>query len=156
MKVSRRKIIQYASMSGAALALAPMGAFLPGTLKAEEWNKTAFEKKTLDEAMKAMGIEKFEESADVVIDAPEIAENGNVVPLNAESKIAGTTRMSVFVENNPSPLATNFDFTGSSIPFFGTRIKMSKTSNVYVVAMANGKAYANKQEIKITLGGCGG
>lgn len=121
------------------------------------YNKSAFDAKTMRDALKSLGDGALVESKDVVIEGPDIAENGAVVPVGASTTLAGAKQILILVEKNPSPLAALFNVNDSIEPNFKTRVKMGQTSDVYVVAvMADGRALFAKKEIKVTLGGCGG
>ena len=67
----------------------------------QAWNKAAFEAKTLDETVKALGGPPPAQSADISITAPDIAENGAVVPVGVTSKIPNTQNVYILVEKNP-------------------------------------------------------
>jgi sulfur-oxidizing protein SoxY len=120
------------------------------------WNKAAFASKSSADAMKNLGTPAAEASGGIVIDAPQIAENGAVVPIEIASNIAGTTSIAVLVEKNPYPLVARFDFTEGALPFVKINAKMGETSDVRVIATAGGKHYQATKEIKVTIGGCGG
>ncbi len=97
------------------------------------------------------------ESKDVTLTAPDIAENGAVVPMGAASTLAGVKHLLVLVEKNPSALVAKFDTSPDVEANFATRAKMGQTSDVFAVAIMNdGKAFYAKKEVKVTLGGCGG
>jgi sulfur-oxidizing protein SoxY len=142
-----------------AAALAAAG-WLPNVAFAQSagaWNKAAFEAKTVAELMKAMGASAPAESKDVTLTAPDIAENGAVVPIGVATTAAGVKQLLVLVEKNPNTLAAFFDVTDAVEPSFSTRVKMGQSSDVYAVAItADGKALFAKKEVKVTLGGCGG
>ena len=120
------------------------------------WNKEAFSAKTPGDALKSLGIADAAPSKDLHIEAPEIAENGAVVPIEISSAIPGTTALIVLLEKNPFPLAARFDFKEGALPFVKVNVKMAETADVRVLAEAGGKHYFAKQEVKITIGGCGG
>ncbi|HJS77280.1 MAG TPA: thiosulfate oxidation carrier protein SoxY [Burkholderiales bacterium] len=120
------------------------------------WNKAAFSSKTSADALKSLGTPSAEASGGIVIEAPQIAENGAVVPIEVTSNIAGTTSLAVLVEKNPYPLVAKFDFMEGALPFVKINAKMGETSDVRVVATARGKHYQATKEIKVTIGGCGG
>ena len=120
------------------------------------WNKAAFSSKTSADAMKSLGTPSAESSGGIVIEAPQIAENGAVVPIEITSNIPGTTSLAVLVEKNPYPLVARFDFAEGALPFVKINAKMGETSDVRVVATAGGKNYQATREIKVTIGGCGG
>ncbi|RYX95743.1 MAG: thiosulfate oxidation carrier protein SoxY [Comamonadaceae bacterium] len=142
----------------AALALAATAGLSPAHAQnAPGWNKAAFETKSLADAAKAMGATSAPvESKDLVLQAPEIAENGNVVRVGAQSNIAGTTQIALVVEKNPSALAASFMIPEGTDANVSTNIKMGQSSNVYALAKAGDKFYYAVKEVKVTLGGCGG
>ena len=126
-------------------------------VNAAGWNKLAFESKSLADAAKAMGAGAAPlESKELLLRAPEIAENGNVVRIGAQSNIAGTTQIAFVVEKNPSALAAAFDVPAGTDANVETNIKMAQTSNVFALAKAGDKFYYAVKEVKVTLGGCGG
>jgi sulfur-oxidizing protein SoxY len=141
--------------SGLLSALLAAG-FLGPEARAEAWNKTAFEAKNLEDLVKALGGAGAQESPKVAIIAPDIAENGAVVPINVSSKAAGTESIALLVEKNPNVLAAVFSIPQGTLPEVQTRVKMAMTSNVFAVVSAQGKFHYAVKEIKITLGGCGG
>lgn len=147
------------SSSGAtALALAAAsGLSLAYAQNAPGWNKAAFDSKSLADAAKAMGATSAPvESKDLVLQAPEIAENGSVVRVGAQSNIANTTQISFIVEKNPSALAAMFDIPAGTDANVATNIKMGQSSNVYALAKVGDKYFYAVKEVKVTLGGCGG
>ena len=120
------------------------------------WNKDAFASKSVADALKSLGAPGAEANSGILIEAPQIAENGAVVPIEVTSRIPGTTSIAVLVDKNPYPLVARFDFMEGALPFLKVNIKMGETSDVRVVATAGGKHYAATKEIKVTIGGCGG
>jgi sulfur-oxidizing protein SoxY len=148
MNLTRRLILK-----GAA-ALTVLAA-VPRTLLA--WPDKAFDAKSTDDVMKALfGGTGVTDSSEVVLNAPDIAENGRVVPISVSTTLSGVENISVIVEENPSPLVAAFDMGPGSVPDVSTRIKMGKTSNVIAVVKADGKLYSAQKEVKVTIGGCGG
>ena len=138
------------------LAAVLVAGLLKPVLALAAWNKEAFNAKSPADALKGLGASGTEPSKDIVIDAPQIAENGAVVPIEITSNIPGTTAIAVVIEKNPFPLAAKFDFKEGALPFVKLNAKMGETSDVRVVATAGGKHYAASREIKVTIGGCGG
>ena len=120
------------------------------------WNKEAFGAKTAADALKGLGIASTAESKDVLIEAPQIAENGAVVPIEITSNVPNTKSISVVIEKNPFPLAARFDFGDGAVPYVKVNVKMGESSFVRVVAEAGGRFYAASREVKVTIGGCGG
>jgi sulfur-oxidizing protein SoxY len=152
----RRRTLKAGGSAGLLALLAAAGIVQPGESLAAEWNKAAFDLKNTQEALKALGASGPANSADIVIRAADIAENGAVVPVGVESKIPGTQSISILVDKNPNPLAATFDIPPGTDPSVTTRIKMGQTSDVFALVKADGKFYMVKKEIKVTLGGCGG
>jgi sulfur-oxidizing protein SoxY len=120
------------------------------------WNKGAFEAKSAIDAMKSLGMTNAEDSKAIQIRAPDIAENGAVVPIDITSDIPGTTAISVFIEKNPFPYTGTFDFSQGAMAYVHLRVKIGESSPVRVVAAAGGKYYTAVKEVKVTIGGCGG
>jgi len=120
------------------------------------WNETAFGAKSAADALKSLGAASPAPSTDIVIEAPQIAENGAVVPIEVSSNIPGTTSLAVLIEKNPFPLAGRFEFKEGALPFVKLNVKMGESSDVHVVVVAGGKPYVATREIKVTIGGCGG
>jgi sulfur-oxidizing protein SoxY len=144
--------------AGATLfgALVAAGILKPEWARAADWNKAAFDAKTMGEAFAALGAGKPADCDDIVVTAPDIAENGAVVPVTAASSLAKTESIAFLIENNPNMLAASFLVPEGTLPVVTTRVKMARTSNVSVLVKADGKFYVATKEIKVTLGGCGG
>jgi sulfur-oxidizing protein SoxY len=109
----------------------------------------------LNDAVKNLGAANLIETRDIAITAPDIAENGAVVPVAVTSKIANTQAISILAEKNPFPLAASFDIANGAEPYASVRIKMGQTSNVRAIVKADGKFYTAVKEVKVTVGGCG-
>ncbi len=121
------------------------------------WPKESFDIKDLTESVSSVyGHNNLEESSKVKLKAPEIAENGAIVPINVSTTLDNVESIMIFVENNPQPLSSGYQLTSLSEPSIGTRLKMGKTSNVMAAVKSNGKVYTSTQEVKVTIGGCGG
>jgi len=131
-------------------------AFLKPWEALAAWNQEAFGAKTADGALKGIGAAGAAPSKDVLIDAPEIAENGAVVPIEITSNVPGTTSIAVIADKNPFPLVAQFQFHEGAAPFVKLNIKMGETSGVRAIAQAGGRSYVATKEIKVTIGGCGG
>ena len=154
MNTQRRLTIK-AGGSFAVIAAAISAGVLPASAFAD-WNKAAFDAKNMNDVLKAMGGSAAEKSGDITITAPDIAENGAVVPVAVASKLANTQSIAILVEKDPSSLAAQFDILAGTEANVGTRVKMGQSSNVHAVVKAGGKYYVATKEIKVTLGGCGG
>jgi sulfur-oxidizing protein SoxY len=156
MEHTRREVLQHASGAGLLAVLTALGFVKPGAAGAAEWNKAAFETKSLDDTFKALGAVGAAETDQITIVAPDIAENGAVVPIGVVSKLRHTESIAILIEKNPNMLAAHFTLPASTLPEVQTRVKMAQTSNVFALVKAEGTFHFAKKEIKITLGGCGG
>jgi len=157
MVKSRREALKSGSGMTLVALLAAAGWLKPGSAAAQAWNKSAFEAKSMDEAMKAFGGGAAAQSKDVVfVSTPDIAENGAVVPISVTSSIPKTESIAILIEKNPNMLAGSFDILPGTEPAISTRVKMGQTSNVYALVKADGRYFVASKEIKVTLGGCGG
>ncbi len=153
---TRRDMLSRSAQVAAMLASVGL---LPGLAHAQaaSFNTAAFDAKNMADLLKALGGNAPAESKDVTVTAPDIAENGAVVPIGASTTLPGVKRLLILVEKNPSVLSAIFDVTDAVDADFSTRVKMGQSSNVYAVAMmGDGKALFAQKEVKVTLGGCGG
>jgi len=153
---SRRTFLRTLVLGSAYVAAFAAGCLRPIQLLAAEWNKAAFDAKVLAEALKNVGATSATESDQILLKAPEIAENGAIVPVEITSRIPGTQSIYIIADKNPQPLVAIFDITAGMEPFISTRIKMGESSKVRVLVKAAGKFYVATQEVKVTIGGCGG
>ena len=149
-------MLQRAGASAALAGAFAAGVLRPGDLLAAGWNKDAFGSKTLADALRNLGAASAAESKHILIEAPQIAENGAVVPIEITSTLPDTKSLMVLIEKNPFPLAARFDFLEGAVPFVKVNVKMGESSNVRVVAEAGGRHYTAAREVKVTIGGCGG
>lgn len=144
------------ALGGAYVATFAVGWLRPAQLLAAEWNRAAFDAKVLADALKNIGATSAADSDKIQLKAPEIAENGAIVPVEITSRIPGTQTIYVIADKNPQPLVAIFDITAGLEPFISTRIKMGESSKIRVLVKAGGKFYVTSQEVKVTIGGCGG
>jgi sulfur-oxidizing protein SoxY len=156
MDQTRRIVLKAGGGASLLALLATAGIVRPEAALAADWNQKAFEAKNLKDAFDALGAGSRIDSADIVMTAPEIAENGAVVPIGALSKIPGTESIAILIAKNPTTLAASFDIPAGTEPGVSTRVKLAETSDVYVLVKAQGKYYVTKKDIKVTIGGCGG
>jgi len=106
---------------------------------------------------------KTPQSGKVKLSAPQIAENGNTVPVSVsvDSEMSASSYVQsvmLLAEGNPNPTVVTFNFTPmSGAASATTRMRLAKTQNVIAVAkMSDGSVYMDKKEVKVTIGGCGG
>ena len=154
--MQRRSFLK-GTLAGSAVAVAVGAGLLSPRTVLAAWPKAAFEAKNVEDAMnKLFGSAENTPSGDIKIKAPDIAENGAVVPVSVNTSLGNVDSIAVIAEKNGTPLASNFKLGASAIPNVSTRIKMGKTSDVIAVVKANGKAYSARKNVKVTIGGCGG
>jgi sulfur-oxidizing protein SoxY len=153
---SRRLFLKQTTVAGAAAVAMGAGLLTPQALLAE-WNEAAFKEKDVDAAIKAMTDSSSSEESDKIhIKAPDIAENGGVVPVSVTSDIEGVTDILILAPNNPVPMVAAFTLGEGAEAFARTNIKMGKTGDVVAVVKAGDKTYTAKKAVKVTIGGCGG
>ena len=152
MNRRRRTLLTAAAGTG---ALAAAGLLNTSSAHAAAWNKSAFESKAAADAIRNLGASNPIESKDIAITAPDIAENGAVVPVAVTSRIPNTQSIAIVAEKNPFPLAASFDVSNGAEPYASVRIKMGQTSHVRAIVKADGKFYTAAKEVKVTVGGCG-
>jgi sulfur-oxidizing protein SoxY len=152
MSLTRREAMVLGLGAAGALMLAPALA------------TTTFAKEDLTEA----AISKFAggatpQTGKISLNTPEIAENGNTVPISfsVESPMTDEDHVKevlILADGNPNPGVAKFNFTSmSGEAQAATRVRLAKTQNVVAVAkMSDGSVYMDKKEIKVTIGGCGG
>jgi sulfur-oxidizing protein SoxY len=122
----------------------------------DKYPEDAFRQKNSDDAIKALYGKTAEASDKIKLDAPEIAENGAVVPVAVSSTLPDVTSISILVAENPNALVASYKIPAGTIPNVANRLKMAQTSNVIAVVEAGGKLYSTIKEVKVTVGGCGG
>lgn len=155
MNNQRRQILKAGSGAALLSALAAAGLIAPQMAWAD-WNKAAFEAKSMADTLKALGATSPVDSKDVQVVGPDIAENGAVVQVGVTSLLPNVTMMAILIEKNPNALAASFVLPEGTEANIQTRVKMGQTSNVYALVKSGGKFYMATKEIKVTLGGCGG
>jgi sulfur-oxidizing protein SoxY len=156
MNHQRRQVLKGAGAAGAVGVAMAAGLLKPTAVYAQSWNQAAFESRNLADVLKAIGGTGSAESAQITVKAPDIAENGAVVPVEITSAIPGTESIAIVGEKNNLPMVAQFDLMGGAEGFVSTRIKLGSTSNVRAVVKAGGKMYTAAKEVKVTIGGCGG
>ena len=156
MDTKRRTILKGSLAAGTVGMAIGAGLLSPRTVLAA-WPKTAFEAKSVNDAIKNIaGGSQAESSGDIKIKAPDIAENGSVVPITVSTTLSGVTQIAILAEKNPTPLTGSYELSPGTKPFISTRIKMGKTGNVVAIVKAGDKLYSAQKEVKVTIGGCGG
>jgi sulfur-oxidizing protein SoxY len=154
---TRRLILQgAASVALLGLGNLPFGATSALAAANDKYPEEAFKLKNEADAIKALYGKTAEPSDKIKLDAPEIAENGGVVPISVTTTLDKVTSISFFVAENPNALAASYNIPDGTIPSVANRLKMAKTTNVTAIVEADGKLYSATKEVKVTVGGCGG
>jgi len=153
----KRRTFLKGSVAAGAVSVAVGAGLLTPRMVLAAWPTAAFGAKSVDSALDALtGTHQMENSDKISIRAPDIAENGAVVPISVTTSIANTESISIIAEKNAAPLTASFVLGTGTEGYVSTRIKMGKTSRVLAVVKAGGKLYSTGKEIKVTIGGCGG
>ena len=155
MDRTRRHVLSAGSSAALLALLSAAGFVLPDAAISAGWNKAAFEGKTIDEALGALGAVNPAESTDIVMKVPDTAEDGELVPVRIESKIPGTESIALLIEKNAGPLVASFDIPAGTEPIVAIRVKMAETSNLYALVRADGKYFVTRKEVKVIQGACG-
>lgn len=154
--LSRRVILQGAG----AVALVGLGNVsfgLPALAAAnDKYPEEAFKQKDAKEAIKLLYGRTAEPSDKIKLDAPEIAENGAVVPISVSTTLADVTSIAFVVPENPNVLAAYYRIPQGTLPNISNRLKMAKTTSVIALVESGGKLFSATKEVKVTVGGCGG
>jgi sulfur-oxidizing protein SoxY len=155
--MKRRSFLKATLATGAASVAVSAGLLTPATVLAS-WNKQAFEAKNVNDALTGVfGSSNAASSDDVKLTAPAIAENGAVTPITVDaSGISGVESIVIIASDNPNPLVCEYKFSGAAQGFVSTRIRMGSTQTVMGVVKAGGNLFKAEQEVRVTIGGCGG
>jgi sulfur-oxidizing protein SoxY len=157
VSAARRLVLKgAATITLIGLGTIPFGVAPAFAAANDKYPEDAFKQKGEADAIKSLYGKTAEASDKVKLDAPEIAENGAVVPISVSVSMADVTSISILVADNPNALAASYRIPAGTLPSVANRIKMQKTSNVIAVVEAGGKLYSATREVKVTVGGCGG
>ncbi len=155
MNSMRRNMLKSAAGLGALSVAVAAGLLKPTQVLAAEWNQAAFGATQKEAALSAIGGASAEASDKIIIKAPDIAENGSVVPVEISANLPGLESIAILSEKNTNPLVALYTMTNTD-GYVSTRIKMGATANVRAIVKAGGKVYTAAKEVKVTVGGCGG
>ena len=154
-----RRTILKGAVAGSLAGLGLGGTVWPAYADADAkiWPQNAFKQKGEAETLKDLyGKASAEASDKINLDAPEIAENGAVVPIAVTSTLPKVTGIAILVLENPNVLAAAYKIPEGTEAAVSNRLKMAKTSKVVAVVESGGKLYSATKEVKVTVGGCGG
>ena len=157
MTSMKRRIFLKGSLATGAVGIAVSTGLLTPRVSLAAWSKAAFEATDVNGGVSALfGSSGMDKSDKIKIKAPDIAENGAVVPVSVTTGIDGVSSISIFADKNATPLTADFQLGPGTEGYVSTRIKMGKTANVIAVVKAGDKLYSSSKEVKVTIGGCGG
>ena len=157
MTSMKRRIFLKGTLTTGAIGMAVSAGLITPRMVLAAWPKAAFDATSVDSAVNSLfGSSTLTGSDKIKIKAPDIAENGAVVPISIETDIEGVESISIIAEKNATPLTSSFVLGKGTDAFIATRIKMGKTGSVIAVVKAGGKLYSTGKEVKVTIGGCGG
>jgi len=153
----KRRVFLKGSLAAGTVGVAVGAGLLTPQAVVAAWNESAFQAKSVDDALTAaLGEASNTASEAIKIKAPDIAENGAVVPVSVSADIAGVESIALLAEGNNTPLVATFALGAGALADVSTRIKMGKTSDVIAVVKAGGKLHSARKSVKVTIGGCGG
>ena len=153
----KRRVFLKGSLTASTLGVAVSAGLLSPQSVLAAWNEGAFSSKNIDDAIKsAMGSAEPTPSDAITIKAPDIAENGAVVPVSVNTSIADVESIAMLVEKNGTPMSAVFHLPKGTLADVSTRLKMGKTGDVIAVVKAGGKLHSVRKSVKVTIGGCGG
>ena len=153
MSISRRTMIKGTVASGAIGITLASGLLAPQQLLAA-WPESLFNKSNLNDVMSSLGIRDLSMTTDIIINAPDLAEDGAVVPVSISTTIPGVEKINLLVDKNPHPLVASFELSQKCRGYVSTRIKMKESSNIIVIVEANGNFYSNRKVVNVAIGGC--
>ena len=133
-------------------------SMIPTALSAEDFRASkplVWKATKVDEAMKAMFGTTTTTAGGINLSAPDIAENGAVIPISFDSTLKART-VAIFQDSNPEATVAVFTITPKSVIDYAVRIKMQKTGTITVVADVDGTLHSVSKVVKVTIGGCGG
>lgn len=157
MSDMKRRVLLKATLASGVIGVAVgAGLLTPRTVLAA-WPKTAFNAKSVKEAL--MNLHKTEaaaESGDIQLKAPDIAENGAVVPVTVATTLSNVESIDIVIEKNGRPLGAHFMLTPAAEGTVSTRVKVAESGKVMTWVKSGGKLYTASKDVKVTIGGCGG
>jgi len=158
--MQRRKLLETGCIAMPLAALG-LGALLPARARAaataHAWPERAFHAEAVDAVVAELfGDRNAEDSARITLTAPDVAENGRVVPIEVAADLPGVETMTVLSDGNPYPLLARAHVTPAIAPRVSIRVKMGQSANLIALVEADGKLYRATRAVKVTAGGCGG
>lgn len=154
---SKRRLLLKTTLATGTLALAASAGLLMPTVVLASWPDSAFNATTIDAAVAGLfGAGDMTESGEIELKAPEIAENGAVVPVSVKTSLSDVGSIGIVIAGNGRPLGAQLKLTSRALPMVSTRLKVAKSSKVIAVVQQGDKLYSASKDVKVTVGGCGG
>jgi sulfur-oxidizing protein SoxY len=154
MNRTRRKLILGTGATGALALATAAGLMQAGAARAIELKPTDYGFIDFESVMNEIGGLKAQVSGGISIVAPDLADQGALVPVEVISLIPGTDSIAILVEKNAIPLVGKFEFKNGGVGRIATRIKMAESSPVHVVVRAGGQIYRASKSVSVVIGGC--
>lgn len=152
----RRLLLKSSFATGVVAVAAGAGLLKPISVLAA-WPESAFKATSIDTAIADLyGTGDATESGDIELKAPEIAENGAVVPVTVKSSLSDVESIGIIIEGNGRPMGAQFKLTPKAKPIVSTRLKVAKSSKVVALVQQGDKLLSASRDVKVTVGGCGG
>lgn len=153
----KRRLLLKATLASGAIGVAVGAGLLRPRVVLAAWPEQAFQATSVSDALKGLyESDAAVESADIKLKAPDIAENGAVVPVEVSTSLDNVKSIGIVIEKNGRPLAADFQLTDRFAGKVSTRVKVAESSKVMAVVESGGKLYSAAKEVKVTIGGCGG
>ena len=133
-------------------------AAIPGKLEAIDFRETkpkAWTATKVEDAVKEIFGSSATTEGSINLSAPDIAENGAVIPVSFDTELKAT-KVAIFQDANPESAVAVFTIPENAVIDYAVRIKLAKTGTVTVIAEVDGKLYSASKLVKVTIGGCGG
>ncbi len=157
ISLKRRTFLKSALALGTVIMASGTGLLRSMRAWAADWPANAFAAKTGNEAIKRLyGSVAVSSEGAIELEAPFQAENGAVVPITVSTALPNVESIAIVVEKNPVPLIASVNLSDGARGYFKARIKMAETSEVKAYVKAGDKLYMAAQQVKVTVGGCGG
>ncbi|WP_018860946.1 MULTISPECIES: thiosulfate oxidation carrier protein SoxY [unclassified Thioalkalivibrio] len=154
---TKRRVFLKGTLAAGTVGVAVGAGLLAPSKLLAAWPSEMFEAEGLDAAMEAaLGSSDIPDSDDIDLSAPEIAENGAVVPVSVETGMDDVSEIAIFVEKNDFSLSGRYVLADGTKPKVSSRIRMGESSNVIAAVKSGDDWYKTVREVKVTVGGCGG
>jgi sulfur-oxidizing protein SoxY len=143
---------RFMALGGAALLARFLGN--PGVAWASERKLNAFDARSPESVYAALGLSAPVESTEIIIQVPDIAENGAQVPVEVTVRLPRVQRILLIGELNLFPLLADIRLGERSQAWFEAKVKLAESSRIRVIAQADGRLYTTSRPVRVIVGGC--